>query len=146
MLQRNEKGQILVSDFSKLIKNTNGSEFNHRSGGWIKTITGLNKAQTNGFSLQGEFLNGPAWIAPGTLILDCSKAGSRNYPVTTYHLIKVGGDGTGILLQIEEIRRARDWAVRFWEKIEENLNQKENPLAGFSNDEILMEAQRRGLI
>ena len=57
-------------------------------------------------------------------------------------------DGDGKLEIVKKLsNEGREWAVNLWEAIEEALpGVEENPLAAFSDEEILAEARRRGLI
>lgn len=87
--------------------------------GWMKTIVGLDKTKKNGYSLIGDFVNA------GTrkndydagLYLNCNKGEH-----IVYQLIKVTEDEDVILLQ-ELTDPGRGWAVEFWEKIDENLDE-----------------------
>ena len=55
--------------------------FNRYNGGWVKTITGIDKDYSNGYSLNGEFVANKRVtnvnLEEDTLYLDCSIGGSR---------------------------------------------------------------------
>ena len=92
------------------------------NGGWLKTVTGLDKSKNNGYSIQGAFVKAGDYkenYQPG-LYLDCSKNGSRKNQIWNYHLFKLDEDGFHLLQTVED--GGRTWAVEFWEKIEEELN------------------------
>jgi hypothetical protein len=92
------------------------------NGGWLKTVTGLNKSKDNGFSIVGEFVKGGDYkmdYGQG-LYLDCSKEGSRKNQVWNYHLFKVDQDGFHLIQTVEN--GGRHWACEFWENIEAELN------------------------
>jgi len=95
-----------------------GWDYTRYNGGWAKTVTGLDKTRTNGYSLMGEFVNSPCWLTPGSLLLDCSKGGSRKNQFWEYHLFKV--EGTGQLTPLEE-SSGKTWAVDLWPAVEKNL-------------------------
>lgn len=121
--------------------------YNRYNGGWLKKVTGLDKTRTNGYSILGEFVKTPFYANAGDLVLDCSIGGSRKHQVKAYHLCRVEEDGS--LTMIEEVEHSREWAVNFWDAIEKNLPEAkgdDNPLAVFSDEEILAEARRRGLV
>ncbi len=147
-VQKNEKNEILIDprDISDV-----ADDSYQRRGGWTKTITGLDKTKTNGFSLQGSFMNGPEWVPVGGLILGCSHQGSYNKPKndTRYFLCQIQNDGS--LIRIVRVTDQKSWATDLWPSIEKALAsiqiaEAPNPLAEFSNEEILMEIHRRGLI
>lgn len=98
--------------------------FDRYNGGWIKTITGLDKDYTNGYSLNGEFVGGSnvknVDLQENVLYLDCSISGSRKNQVKNYHLFKMVDGEIDIIQTIEDGQN--DWAVQLWDKIEEELN------------------------
>ena len=88
------------------------------NGGWLKTVTGLDKTVTNGFSIEGSFVQAGDFkmdYEPG-LYLDCSKGGSRKNQKRNYHLFRVDGKGFHLLQTLEDAQGA--WACEFWETIE----------------------------
>lgn len=92
------------------------------NGGWLKTVTSLDKSKKGGYSIVGEFVNAGDYkenYAAG-LYIDCSKEGSRKNQKWNYHLFKLNEDGSWKLLKTLE-DSGRNWAVEFWEKIEEEL-------------------------
>lgn len=92
------------------------------NGGWLKTVTGLDKSVTNGFSILGKFVKAGDYkvdYKPG-LYLDCSKDGSRKNQEWNYHLFRLDEDGFHLLQTVED--GGRHFACEFWEKIDEELH------------------------
>ena len=99
------------------------------NGGWLKTVTGLDKTVTNGFSIEGEFVQAGDFkmdYKPG-LYVDCSKGGSRKNQKWNYHLFQVNDKGFHLLQTVEDGRGA--WACEFWEMIEQELPNECKPSA-----------------
>lgn len=182
-MERNEKGQILIIDLFETLNaapalvGKNGKEVKNPTrynGGWVKTVTGMDKTKTNGYSIEGSFVNGPHWVMPGSIFIDCSIGGSRKNQSHHYHLFRVNDDGTATILAYA---KSKTWAIEFWPAIGEALAtvpKKEageepkkipwpeeseidpNPwvaaasrvkmIKNLSDEEILAEARRRGLI
>lgn len=92
------------------------------NGGWLKTVTGLDKSLTNGFSIEGHFVKSGDFKMDYShgLYLDCSKDGSRKNQVWNYHLFRVDDDGFHLLQTVED--GGRNWACDFWELIDEEMD------------------------
>ena len=90
------------------------------NGGWAKTVTGLDKSRTNGYSILGDFLDidAPQYWKEGTLILDCDIYGSRKHPEKTYRLFQYQDGKLHLLTYVGD---TKDWAVKLWPVIEEAL-------------------------
>ena len=90
------------------------------NGGWAKTVKGLDKSKTNGYSILGDFvdIDAPQYWKEGTIILDCDIYGSRKHPEKTYRLFQYQ-DGKLHLLTF--VGDTKDWAVKLWPVIEEAL-------------------------
>jgi len=139
-------GKILVKNLGQICED--GIEIDRYNGGWLKRVTGLNKEKLNGYSILGEFVKPPFYVTPGDVILDCSVTGSRKHPNYTYTVMRVREDG-----HFEKVGRfdagedKRGWAPEVWPFIEQALGrEKPNPLAAFSDKELLAEVRRRGLL
>ena len=133
-LKTNENGQILVdmSDVVEQLKN-----YSRYNGGWVKSVTGLNKEHANGFSLVGEFCSKKTeWTTPG-LFVDCSISGSRKNQEKTYTLFRLNADGT-----VREVQTTKgsDWAINLWDSIESELNAVTVP------DVTALETERAALL
>ena len=119
--ERNDMGQMLL-DPVVLAKQAAGEDFTRYNGGWVKSVTKLDKRQTNGYSLVGDFLKeGLQWLSPG-VYLDCSIGGSRKHPAKTYTVFLLKPDGS--VEKLGSVEQCRDWAVRLWDIIEDGLNQE----------------------
>lgn len=95
------------------------------NGGWMKTVTGLDKSVKNGYSLIGEFVDAGRTKNDyeAGLYINCNIDGSRKNQHKIVQLIKLSEDGEITLLK--EIKDGgRTWAVEFWELIEENLTEE----------------------
>ena len=91
------------------------------NGGWTKSIIGIDKQQTGGYSLKGEFIQGginKKLIWKDGLYVDCDIQGSRKHQEKYYNLFKI--ENNKVILLHNELD-SPDWAVNLWEKIEENL-------------------------
>ena len=118
MVEKNDRGQMLLDPLA-LAKQAAGGNFSRYNGGWVKRVTKLDKRQTNGYSLVGDFLKaGMQWVSPG-VYLDCSIAGSRKHPDKHYTLFRLQRDGT--VENVAEVENRRDWAVKLWPAIETAL-------------------------
>jgi len=140
------EGKVLVKNLDQI--RDDGIAIDRYNGGWLKRVTGLNKERLNGYSIEGEFVKPPFYCVPGDVILDCSKVGSRKHVECIYTVMRVREDG-----HFEEVGRydageeRRGWAPEVWPFIEEALGQERpNPLAAFSDEELLAEVRRRGLL
>lgn len=118
-IEINDKGHLLL-DPEKVAQEAAGEKFSRYNGGWVKNVNRLDKSKTNGFSLVGEFFkSGLTWMPPGVYV-DCSIDGSRKYPERHYTLFRLHPDGR--VEKLDYIKDERDWAVRFWPKIEEVMS------------------------
>ena len=90
------------------------------NGGWAKTVKGLDKSKTNGYSILGDFvdIDAPQYWKEGTIILDCDIYGSRKHPEKTYRLFQYQDGKLSLLSQVGD---TKDWAVKLWPIIEEAL-------------------------
>lgn len=106
------------------------------NGGWLKTVTGLDKTKTNGYSILGEFTKAGNYKHDykNGLYLDCSKDGSRKNQEWNYHLFRVDQDGFHLIQTLEN--GGRSWACEFWENIEAELK-KDSETSKASGQDIL---------
>jgi hypothetical protein len=124
--ETNENGQLLcnIEDIFQEKFDTGSPTFEgftRYNGGWIKTVTGLNKTITNGYSVLGTFAQAQiTWNSPG-LYLDCSIGGSRKNHEPRYQLFILHKDGSisGVGEQLKN--PGKDWAVKLWPLIERTL-------------------------
>jgi len=90
----------------------------------------------------------PPWNRRGQSGNTTSQAGSRNRPCPIAKIFRVASDG------VEEVFAAQgdDWALDLRDKAAELVNapaapasEVANPLAGFTNEELIAELRRRGV-
>ena len=96
---------------------------NFRStGGWLKTVTGLDKSVLNGYSLVGEFVKSGDYkyeYSDG-LYLDCNKEGKKSKPKQDFRLFRLKHGKLTLLDQVYDGKK--NWAVEFWDSVSEELN------------------------
>ncbi len=83
------------------------------AGGWLKTVTGLDKSVLNGYSLVGEFVKSGDFKEEYSdgLYLDCNKTGK---------LLRLKHGKLTLIDQVYDGRK--NWAVEFWDSVSEELN------------------------
>jgi len=128
---------------SELPSDFNGTRYN---GGWAKKITGIDKSKSNGFSIQGDWVEsgkeGYYRVTEGVLYLDCDIQGSRknqNKEYTLFTILK------GEIIVLKTIKDCSSWALEFWPAIDKFLKTEisNNPLSKFSIEELQAEIERR---
>ena len=123
-MERNENGAYLLNPNE--IAGEHVKKYTRYNKGWIKSVERLDKSQTSGYSLVGEFLkSGLQWMSPG-VYLDCSKGGSRKNQTSIYTVLALREDGSVVAYNddtIVEEGRGGDWAVRLWPVIERALRE-----------------------
>lgn len=86
-------------------------------GGWCKSVTGIDKQFTNGYSIEGPFMpDQTAWYLVGHLYLECAKYGRRNH-TEDHILFYVDADGNDHNVCVVE-DRLNGWATQLWEPIQ----------------------------
>lgn len=114
--ETDDQGRCLVKITQVAEKLTSFTRYN---GGWVKTVKGLDKKRTDGYSIDGSFVPDARyeWITPG-LFIDCSIGGSRKNQTKTYTLFEITPD-----YELNEIAvsKSHSWAVEFWPEIEQRL-------------------------
>ena len=117
---KQELPRVLRQMYVETLGEDRDSTVTRRNGGWAKTVKGLDKSKTNGYSILGDFVNidTPQYWKDGTIILDCDIYGSRKHPEKTYRLFQYQ-DGKLHLLTF--VGDTKDWAVKLWPVIEEAL-------------------------
>lgn len=120
-------------------------------GGWIQSVTGLNKGEKSSKSIVGAYnITGDL---PSGLYLDCDVTCTKErlswrYK-RNYTLFKITSEsGFEIIQIVENIEdRLSDWATQFWSNIEKALREEVTlRFKNFTDKEIWSEAKRRGLL
>ena len=96
------------------------------TGGWLKTVTGLDKSVLNGFSLVGEFVKSGDYKSEYSdgLYLDCNKEGKKSNPKQDFRLLRLKNGKLTLIDQVYDAKK--NWAVEFWaEEIDPSLQEKE---------------------
>ena len=119
--ENNQPKQELPRVLRQMYLETVGDDISRYNGGWAKTVRGLDKSKTNGYSILGDFvdIDAPQYWKDGTIILDCDIHGSRKHPEKTYRLFRYENGKLSLLAQEGD---TKDWAVRLWPAIEEALD------------------------
>ena len=110
--------------------------FNRYNGGWVKTITGLDKDYQNGYSLNGEFVANKRVknvdLKENILYLDCSIGGSRKNQEKNYHLFKFEDGEIEVIQTIENGQS--DWALQLWDNVEKELGLQKSKIEMILDD------------
>ena len=111
---------------------------------WAKLVTGVDETKSNGYSLIGRFLttNIELELPVGSIIVKCVPTGSVKHSGKQGELYKLTEDGLELLYKA-------DWKknfLSFRDEIVKSINEKINPLAPYSDEELLNELKRRNLI
>lgn len=115
--------RVLRQMYMETLGEDRDSTVTRYNGGWAKTVTGLDKSKTNGYSILGAYvdIDAPQYWKNGALILDCDIDGSRKHPKKTYRLFQYQDGKLSLLTYVSD---TKDWAVRLWPTIEEALDQE----------------------
>ena len=118
---KQEVPRVLRQMYVETLGEDRDSTVTRYNGGWAKTVKGLDKSKTNGYSILGDIedIDFPQCWKEGTIILDCDIHGSRKHPEKTYRLFRYENGKLSLLAQEGD---TKDWAVRLWPAIEEALD------------------------
>lgn len=113
--------------------------------GWTKHVTGVDVSKTNGYAFSGSFLNdGKEYDLPtGSLIISVQPEGSVKHGWKSAALFQVGSNG-----ELTEIDKGYDWYqnfLSFRDLVAEHFGEIDK-FSDFSDEEILAEAKKRGLV
>jgi len=119
--QPQKQVRVLRQMYMETLGTDRDSTVTRYNGGWAKTVRGLDKSKTNGYSILGDFvdIDAPQYWKNGTIILDCDIKGSRKHPEKTYRLFRYENGKLSLLAQEGD---TKEWAVRLWPAIEEALD------------------------
>lgn len=117
---------------------------------WAKILTSVDTSKSNGYCFEGEFIQmgRKHELEIGSFILIYTESGSRNYHSPCVQLYKVNNDSNLEHLYSKNCPSMNGWALEVRDNIAKIVNEQNvpSPLEQFSNNEILAEARRRGLI
>ena len=109
----------MILNWKKVLQEIDPMIKYRQQGGWLKTITELDKTTNTGYSLVGDFVKeGDYEMEYGEgLYLDCNKEGTKKKPQTDYRLFRVTHDKVRLLDMV--IDADKSWATLLWEAVEE---------------------------
>ncbi|MBT0160696.1 hypothetical protein G4O51_12020 [Candidatus Bathyarchaeota archaeon A05DMB-2] len=110
---------------------------------YARVVESVDTTKTNGYAFQGKFLReGETELPEGTIVLFVEEVGSWKHHYSEATIKQVTREG---LTKIATYNYHKEF-ISLRDKIAELLNQKPNPLAAFTDEQIINEAKRRGLI
>lgn len=112
----------MLLNWCEEIRNIDPSINFRSTGGWLKTVTGLDKSVLNGFSLIGEFVKSGDYkseFADG-LYLDCNKEGKKSNPKQDFRLLRLKNGKLTLIDQVYDAKK--NWAVELWDSISEEID------------------------
>lgn len=113
-MEVNDKGELLLS--INRVADSCISDYTRYNGGWIKSVIGLDKSKTDGYSIIGDFIDSKiTWVKPG-LYIDNSIGGSRKNTQSVKTLFRLNSDGSSELIYTAPCN-SRNWAVMMWDYI-----------------------------
>jgi hypothetical protein len=116
------------------------------NGGWVKTVTGIDKTKSNGYCFEGDFISGAdkglTEVDDGFYIV-CDIQGSRRHPERNFGLFQVQGDNVE---QVLDWVQGGDWALQIRDKVADILaaDQEDGPVE-FTGDEMRLLEQLKAL-
>jgi len=118
----------------------------HRWKSWVKLLEEVDPEAKNGYGFRGRFLpqGRMADLEEGSYLLFYEEIGSRKHRKPIVSLLKVEPDGT---LSTAAQAAGEDWAFFLRGPAAAAVGAaKKNPLAEFSDDELIAELIRRGYV
>ena len=116
---------------------------------WGKELETVDTNRSNGYAFIGEWLpkEGKAELPVGSYVLWYHEEGSQKYHEPVIELYLVTKDGPD-LIQTWECAARQGWALECRDEIADIIHERpeENPLSEFSDEELLTEIKRRGLL
>jgi hypothetical protein len=115
---------------------------------WFKSIDSVDLTKTNGYAFDGDFLlaNTEVELPVGAVVIECVPTGSIKYSGKEGRAYVVDEkEENGLRLELE----GYDWRkefLSFRDSVAELVNNSEvNPLAEFSDEDLLAELESRGI-
>lgn len=109
----------MILNWKQYLKEIDPSIKYRQQGGWLKTITELDKTTNTGYSLVGDFIEHGDYEVEYSegLYLDCNKEGTKKKPQIDYRLFRVNSKGIRLLDMV--IDADKEWATLLWEAVED---------------------------
>ncbi len=129
-----------------------------RKKSWRKLLEKVDVTKDNGYAFVGEWLRvgEKAELELGVFVLCYDEEGSMKNWYPSIELLKVTEEGLKQVYEYIGATRERSWALGCRDEIQDIIAEDQelneavkglsNPLAAFKDEDILKEAQRRGLI
>ena len=117
---------------------------------WAKALESVDTTKPNGYAFLGNWLRRGerAELTVGSYVLTYDEPGSMKNWYPAVKLYRVTPDGLEAVLEYEGEIGERSWALAVRDKIAtilaESQGEAPNPLAGYSDEELIAELQRRG--
>jgi hypothetical protein len=127
---------------------------------WAKALTGVDCSKSNGYAFEGQFINeGTRELPVGTLVLyfgECGSRSRRTVDVCVTRIDPTSNTGERQVFYVDELPQ-NGWSLHVRDRIAKLFEQPEpeqpteqsaesNPFDQFSDEQILAEAKRRGII
>lgn len=111
---------------------------------WYKAVESVDQTKGNGYAFSGNFVptNQEIEYPEGTIIIECQPTGSVKHGGKMGVIHRVTNEG---LESIGEYDYEKEF-LSFRDAVAEFVSSPVNPLAEYTDDDILAEAKRRGLI
>jgi hypothetical protein len=94
------------------------------NGGWVKSVTAVDKSQSNGYCFEGDFISGAEQglteVGDGFYIV-CDVQGSRKHHRKYYAVYEVQGDE---VTQVLDWVQGRDWALQIRDRVADLLAER----------------------
>jgi len=113
--------------------------------GWAKHVTKINEGQKGGYAYEGEFLrSGQAELPVGAVLIYINPEGSvaHQYQSAKVRRVLAGGE----LETVREFANFRTEEPTIRRFVAELLDITPNPLADYTDENLLAECRRRGLL
>ena len=144
--------QNKILDLQKTLFEISELDFDRRWKHWAKEIIAVDQTKTNGYAFDGDFVQSgdvEIDVSKTRVYLVCSETGSNRYRTNAYQVVKMNAGGKFEWVDISTTDETRGWALRIRDDVANLLadinDEKINPLAMFSDDELIAEMNLRGL-
>src|SRR5690606_35513908 len=121
-----------------------------RKKSWAKALESVDVTKSNGYAFVGNWLRRgeKAELPVGSFVLTYDEPGSMKNWYPEVVLYRVTEDGLEMVHEYKGDYRERSWALSVRDDIAailaESQGEAPNPLAGYSDEELITELQRRG--
>lgn len=140
----------LYAEVMALVTGHEGSPHDGRFKSWVKQVTSIDELATGGYAFVGPFLaTGTVDVSTPMVLVTATTRGSQKYHTTTYNVLLLNQEGDLAITDIATTDKERGWALRIRAQVADLVEMvqgnKHNPLAAFTDEELLAEIHRRNL-